>query len=538
VTREEAILFAAELGAKERIVHYLIELSSQGLNISEEILSKLDATETRVHHFLKLYNQGVTIPEDSLLTAVRASNFPPIELIEAVVNDLKRELGSPIETLVFSVAETLITLALKASEAPKLIVNAAQPYLKHHQSWTRLAALTISLASGNESIDVYELELQIDNILSEEEENRQKRQFKIETIRNGIPRLYPLRGRHQKISWLKSIALFEGLKFLLKRNLNNSTVQWIKLVITQSLLIDSPSVGEIFHQVFQGKLLQGNERLYRSEESLKRIIREELMIRGYENQTKEEIEACQMLKNLLRDSDEKISNVERSIFSSNLLESEVEQLWKKLRYKQDTKSANQVFLESISRVVTYSPTSLLLKPQNFPLLGVLIQGMGCLGFPSYEWDAIGECQELASVDVVVKGAIAAMNLEHQELAIEAQLLLEQILTDKDLDKIEAELNGVNIYRVRKRLLETEFGIFSRVPKVPAHPQWERVKEIDISTQELKKALDHPSAIIHAHAALILIQKIGKEETVPILKSKGWDSKRVDSFLAKQEIAET
>lgn len=130
---EESILFAAKLGATEMIVRHLLELDDRNAINSREILLAAKVLQ-------------------------EAAN-PSHELIEAVIRRLQPGLESPIRSVVFEAAELLVELS---QHAPSLVERLARSLFKHSQSWTKLAAIRLSLASGSEEVDIDVLEQQID----------------------------------------------------------------------------------------------------------------------------------------------------------------------------------------------------------------------------------------------------------------------------------------------------------------------------------------------------------------------------------------
>jgi NACHT domain len=455
-TWEESILFATELGATATIAHHLLELDNQGVANSKEILLAAKVLQKDV-------------------------NSPP-ELIEAVVNRLRHGLKSSKRSVVFESAESLLGLS---QQAPSLISKVAQSLFGHSQSWTRLAAIRLSLASGDEYVDIGTLEEQIDTLISEIEQNTVRVKFG-----------FLIMGSFQ------SQALVQGFRFLLRKKPNLETAKRMKTVISQGRL--NGNTAELLKSFVM--------------ERWKEIL-EKLKDKKAESDLQQEMEASQVLDHLLRDLCP--LDILKHVENSKL---KVKRLLKKVKYRQHTKDSEQVFLEAILRVVEHTSISPLPEiPQEFPLLGVLFQGMNCWEVTTEDWDAIGQCQASDAFDAVLKGAIAAMDLDSQTLAAEATLLLKQICYRGNLDEIEAALTEVNSWDRFKwayeQLVEKEKGIFTRVPQVPANPKWERVKEIEISIQTLNDALDHPSALIKHNAALILAQKIGEEQTNAILRNK-------------------
>jgi hypothetical protein len=169
------------------------------------------------------------------------------------------------------------------------------------------------------------------------------------------------------------------------------------------------------------------------------------------------------------------------------------ELCKTMKSEEHNEVVGKVLLESIIRVV--QEESIVSKaPHDFLHLGILIQGMRLWQAPMLEYHRIDQCSNVSAVDIVVKGAIIAMQINEQALRAEAKTLLM---------KIEEETGN----------------ILYHIPQVPADPQWQLVENIDISVNQLKEALDHSSSIIKDNAAIILAHKIGEAETITLLKSK-------------------
>ncbi len=488
---EGSISFANDLGKSEAMVRLLLNLEKQGMNQSEEMLLRITQEST---------------------------NLSP-ETVTRVISRFQAYLESSTCSIVFKVAERLVDLAPKSSS---LVLSIARPYLEHSQSWTRLAAITLSLASGNEDVDIHELEEQIDKIISKAEQDKESAilQSKEKSKQGMTKSASPIKTFKVVVQipcWMgiesfHKQVVTQGFRFLLKRNPTVENAHRVRTLFVKDLLSQD------------------------SKKALTSLMLENLKtIENPGNANDQTIETTRILSDLISE-----------VFRSSLphvpsLDALFLQQGQAIVARRRTNCGNRVFLEAILRVLEEASSSPSLKQsQDFPLLGVLIQGMCFWEFSNRDWEALGECQDLYSIDIVIKGAIAAMSLDRQRLRVEAQqLLLEQIRHDRDLDEIEAELNvnGMSTKAV-ERLLEIEHNIFfKRIPRVPANPQWERAKEINISMQALKQALDHPSAIIHCHAVLILAQKIGGVQTAEIMKSKGWDDEIVSSFLAAEEITE-
>ncbi|KAM3114064.1 NACHT domain-containing protein [Phormidesmis sp. 146-33] len=465
-TWEESILFAAELGATATIVHHLLKLDNQSITNSKEIVLAAKVLQKDIN--------------------------PQPELIEAVVNRLQHGLESSTRSIVFESAESLVGLS---QQAPSLIGKVGQSLFRHSQSWTRLAAIRLSLASGDKYVDIVTLEEQIDTLISEAEQN---------TVRDKTrSKQFNPFGKFSIMGDFQSQTLVQGFGFLLRKKPNLETAERIKTTISQ------------------GRINSGTDGLLKSlvMETWKETL-EKLKDKKAESDLKQEMEAFQIVDHLLRD----LCPLDKFLKDVGNPRLKAKELLEKVKYGQHTKGSEQVFLEAVLRVVEHTSISPLPEiPQEFPLLGVLFQGMNCWKVTTKAWNAIEQCEDSDAVDAVLKGAIAAMDLDSQGLADEATLLLAQICCKGNLDEIEAALIQVNNWdRFRwayEQLIEKTQGIFMRIPKVPANPKWERVKEIEISIQTLNDALDHPSELIWYNAALILAQKIGEEQTNEILRSK-------------------
>jgi hypothetical protein len=188
---------------------------------------------------------------------------------------------------------------------------------------------------------------------------------------------------------------------------------------------------------------------------------------------------------------------------------------------QLSKYAEKAFLEAVIRA-SHSKEKLLISHeelQNLITLGVLFQGMGFWEIGNKDWDILSQCHDLDAVDSVIKGAIIAMNLKPQKIAMEAELALEQIQFYEDLDIIESALKGKKIKsehssqtfdwawdKMEEISNQNYISLFSKIPQVPADPEWERAREIDISPEHLVRALKHPSEGIYQNATLLLMNQ--------------------------------
>jgi hypothetical protein len=156
--------------------------------------------------------------------------------------------------------------------------------------------------------------------------------------------------------------------------------------------------------------------------------------------------------------------------------------------------------------------------------------MGWWNFPIPHWDILSENKDLEAVDAVIKGTIVSLNIEHQKIAMEAKIVLEQIQFYEDLDIIESALEGKKIKsehssqtfdwawdKMEEISNQNYISLFSKIPQVPADPEWERAREIDISSEHLVRALKHPSEGIYQNATLLLMNGVGGSEAINLIE---------------------
>lgn len=185
----------------------------------------------------------------------------------------------------------------------------------------------------------------------------------------------------------------------------------------------------------------------------------------------------------------------------------------------------QAILEAIFRATSCILDTPLPEqpPERLINLGILLAGMEWWRVRHRSWLALIKRHDLEAVDAVFKGAIAAMGVKPQQLAMEALWALENIncIPSHDLNAITASLqthespgNNAqelrNILEVRNTLFQiyieitkTYCGFHDLIPKVPAEPNWELAKSVILSPQALMRALKHPSEGICLNAAKLL-----------------------------------
>jgi NACHT domain len=207
-TWRESIFFAAELGSLESIVLQFLQLDSLDIANSDAALIAAKILQKSIN--------------------------PPSQLMEQVIEQLKSRLESPDRWVVFETAKILLSFF---SYAPASISNVAAFYLDHHQSLTKLAAVTFSLASDNEeNIDVIFIEEQIDGIILEIELNKQEHPGL--TPRTIIVDLFC----RKKLDSFQIQFLLYSFNLLLKKRLNLENIQRLRTIVKEEYLDDITSI--------------------------------------------------------------------------------------------------------------------------------------------------------------------------------------------------------------------------------------------------------------------------------------------------------
>ena len=107
----------------------------------------------------------------------------------------------------------------------------------------------------------------------------------------------------------------------------------------------------------------------------------------------------------------------------------------------------------------------------------------------------------------------------------------RLIQERDMNSlIESALNGEKMKLKNSsqtfdwawdKILEISdqnyISLFSKIPEVPADPKWERAREIDISPENLVRALKHPSQGIYQNATLLLMNGIGGSEAINLVE---------------------
>ncbi|MFN7853235.1 MAG: NACHT domain-containing protein, partial [Dolichospermum sp.] len=468
----------------QKICKWLEEVR-QNIKWKEVILfaAGLGKVEIIVNHLLELNNTENTTSTDILVAAnaLKEVNNAPFELIKAVVNQLHIRLESSNPSVVLEAAKALLDLI---SQATDLIGNIAQNLSNHTQLWTRLAAIRLGLQCGDQYVDLSILKEVIDECIAEPA--RIYSPFTPQKLK-----YYGKYGRE-----FQKQVLLQGFQLLLKKQPNLETAKHIKEVISSKKLSSGiiMDLSTILHNHISEELKKNDQKEDRKEWTI-------FLIKSMN-----------------------LNNIFNEIHPQKLLQT--------LKEEERIKYADKSFLEAVLRVTDNNlrVSISLQQAQKLIGLGILLKGMDWWNFPIPDWYVLSKNNDLEAVDAVIKGTIISLNIEHQKIAMEAKIALEQIQFYKDLDIIESALERKKIKSENSsqifdwawdKILEISnqnyISLFSKIPAVPADPKWELAREIDISPEHLVRALKHPSQVIYQNATLLLMNGVGGSEAINLIE---------------------
>jgi energy-coupling factor transporter ATP-binding protein EcfA2 len=468
----------------QKICKWLEEVR-QNIKWKEVILfaAGLGKVEIIVNHLLELNNTENTTSTDILVAAnaLKEVNNAPFELIKAVVNQLHIRLESSNPSVVLEAAKALLDLI---SQATDLIGNIAQNLSNHTQLWTRLAAIRLGLQCGDQYVDLSILKEVIDECIAEPA--RIYSPFTPQKLKD-----YGKYGRE-----FQKQVLLQGFQLLLKKQPNLETAKHIKEVISSKKLSSGiiMDLSTILHNHISEELKKNDQKEDRKEWTI-------FLIKSMN-----------------------LNNIFNEIHPQKLLQT--------LKEEERIKYADKSFLEAVLRVTDNNlrVSISLQQAQKLIGLGILLKGMDWWNFPIPDWYVLSKNNDLEAVDAVIKGTIISLNIEHQKIAMEAKIALEQIQFYKDLDIIESALERKKIKSENSsqifdwawdKILEISnqnyISLFSKIPAVPADPKWELAREIDISPEHLVRALKHPSQVIYQNATLLLMNGVGGSEAINLIE---------------------
>lgn len=464
------------------------------LGLEEEIVSQLLEINSNSNH----------VDSNKLLMAVEilneSSEYPPV-FFERIVLHFQEILRSSEKDLVSRTTDSLISFSENSSI---LLENISKSLLEHHQDWTRFSAIRLAIAAGY-NIDSNILEATIDKFIEEAEASHYTSDKVVN--RFGV-----------KI-WKPDEVLIDCLRELLNIKVDIETLERVRSVVTDKVM--SCKTSEVLRSIIENKEIellcasrngQGDDISCNSPE-----LRQELT----------------RLKNI-------ILQPFKSSFSGCFPNEHNAQIdLARLKRNQEKANIDKSLLEQIIKVVNTPYQNQSNYGSEFPLLGILVQSLFYWEMTEQERRAINQTITSNDLEIIIKSLIHVLQIDKEQLNVEANTLLKMI-SHENLHEIEAVLNkgivggGEDFFNAYTKLLEISVNhkrMSFYIPQVPAFPKWERLKSIDLSISTLEDALGNPSGFINYNAMVILVHKIGKEETISIMKRKGFSDAMIEDLYS-------
>ncbi len=377
-------------------------------------------------HLLSLDRENDPVATESLLAAaaLAESAHASPALAVKVAEHITNRLGSAIPLVAYESAENSTGLAAQLAEQMGPLLH---PLLRHPQLWTRLTALRLALAAGDSVVDFDALEAFFDDWLAPKEAPEPGESPPPHTAQDI--RKYILGRREPWSTFNEVLAL--GAEALVRVRPGEATALRLERLARLKGGINDPAINA---------LLQGLKRMGHVD-TADQIWREYM----------------KPLKDIPWDS-----------------------ITKKHR------QADQALLEAVLRVTGASPSSE--DNQRRPIaLSMLIHGLQLPQCGVKDWLVFNERRDLAALDVVLTGTIAALDLDQTEVATDAAWALARITQARDADT----------------------ALLSILPEIPAEPTWELAAErANLPASHLVRALSHPSRAIAIGAAQLLAAGAG------------------------------
>ncbi|MBW4547415.1 MAG: NACHT domain-containing protein [Symplocastrum torsivum CPER-KK1] len=439
------------------------------------------AAEQIVTHLLSLDDSGESTSIELILAAEALAEVskPSLELLKEVVKRLQLRLASSLPDVVFEAAEALSLLVF---QAPNIIGTIAQSLFNHTPLWTRLSAMKLAIDCGESYVNLEVLTDLLDDIIAEPAQA------------SGI--FYKPRKRTYRNWNFQNQIACQGFQILLKNKPDLSVA------------------NQIYNFISKGRL-SGN-----TQQVLTKLL-SDILPEKLENKDSQESKGWSLI----------CLKLIRPVLAEN--KPNPKKLLEDLRQREKAKLADQVFLEAIVHVANSNSEDLPSEEQSRELiaLGILYSGMGWREIATTDWDVLSERQDLDAVEAVLKGMIAALDINIREITIDALWILSKIksFASYDLDAIEVELNKQDTEDTSQgyewaleQLLEIRINdkyryIGHHIPKVFVNPKWESSKKIRLDTEKLIRALEHPSEGIRCSAALLLLNGAGGDEAADLVQ---------------------
>ncbi len=146
--------------------------------------------------------------------------------------------------------------------------------------------------------------------------------------------------------------------------------------------------------------------------------------------------------------------------------------------------ADQKMLETILRI-THFPDFQTKKRRKLIALTTLIYALNVPKSGAAEWDILHQLDDVTAIEAVLRGFIQLYEINTSELALD---------TVWTLERIQEGLQNENV----------SVSLLQLLPKIPMKLDLAQEISMNISTQDLLRALKHPSTIIAYGAGWLLV----------------------------------
>jgi nucleoside phosphorylase len=161
------------------------------------------------------------------------------------------------------------------------------------------------------------------------------------------------------------------------------------------------------------------------------------------------------------------------------------------------RKADQKMLETILRI-TQLPDSQPKKRRKLITLTTLIYALNVPKAGVNDWDILSRLDDVTAIEAVLRGFIRLYRIDAKELGLDAAWALEKVQ-----EGLQSENSTVSLLRL--------------LPRVPIQLHVAEEIDMNVSTQELFRALKHPSAIIAYGAGWLLVVGGRRKELEALLR---------------------
>jgi hypothetical protein len=181
-------------------------------------------------------------------------------------------------------------------------------------------------------------------------------------------------------------------------------------------------------------------------------------------------------------------------------------IWRKNGHLADLK-----MLETILRVTKFAfiPPK---KPRKLLALTTLVHALNVPESGVTDWDILHRLNDFQAIEAVLLGFIQAYSISLKELALDTMWVLNEILKAEQ-DKTWSK------------------SLLNLLPEIPVKLDTPEDTIIDVPTEDLVRALKHPSGIIARGALYLLVISKQKEELLDLLKNENEEVLQIIEKLA-------